>query len=88
MAFPQIRLYTGMIPHTPPSLDTFLSDPRFSNQTLLLNEEQKQRLRDNVIFGQTGNGYFIEMATRVSYDVFTNDNLPSDSSYLSPRQLG
>ncbi|QRV92995.1 epoxide hydrolase [Ceratobasidium sp. AG-Ba] len=27
-------------------------------------DEEKQRLKDNVIFGQTGNGYFIEMATR------------------------
>ncbi|KAF8598946.1 alpha/beta-hydrolase [Ceratobasidium sp. AG-I] len=57
-------LYTGLIPQLAPSLDTLLADPRFANDIASLSELDKQRLQNNTIFPTSGNGYFIEQATR------------------------
>ncbi|KAG8704360.1 hypothetical protein FRC08_002268 [Ceratobasidium sp. 394] len=57
-------LYTGLVPHIVPPLEQLLSDPRFRGPAESMTPEEKQRVRDNEIWGRESNGYFIEMATR------------------------
>ncbi|KAG9080422.1 hypothetical protein FS749_008010 [Ceratobasidium sp. UAMH 11750] len=57
-------LYTGLVPHIPPPLEALENNPHFADRARKLTSEQKQRFADSAIWAQTGNGYFVEMATR------------------------
>ncbi|KAG8693727.1 hypothetical protein FRC08_008938 [Ceratobasidium sp. 394] len=57
-------LYNGLLPQVAPTYDVIASDPQFANDIGSLTEEQKKRLDSNADFASTGNGYFIEQATR------------------------
>ncbi|KAG8762227.1 hypothetical protein FRC12_009137 [Ceratobasidium sp. 428] len=57
-------LYNGLLPQTAPTYNVIANDPRFVNETKTLTEDQKERLNNNTNYAASGNGYFIEQATR------------------------
>ncbi|KAG8709447.1 hypothetical protein FRC09_000667 [Ceratobasidium sp. 395] len=49
---------------TAPTYNVIANDPRFVNETKTLTKDQKERLNNNTNYAASGNGYFIEQATR------------------------
>ncbi|CAE6407356.1 unnamed protein product [Rhizoctonia solani] len=81
-------LYTGLIPQMAPTYDDLKADPRFADKVDSLSEEQKQRLRDNIIFITDGFGYFIEQSTQpATIGLALYDNPVGQLSWLSQLYL-